>query len=298
MPVKNSTVESSAPRDRKWSQDRRLRFIDFRLQWDGRINRADLRKFFGISVPQASLDINAYIALAPSNMVYDRSAKEYVAGPKFHSCFETSSPQQYTAQLLAVEQRALSEDMLIVGYRPPFAVVPVPGRTLSAETLAAVVRAIKVRSKLRVDYFSIARDEELTREISPHALGFDGLRWHARAFCHLRGRFADFVIGRISNIRDESASDIDPKEDVDWAREVKVVLAPHPSLGDIARKGVEADFGMKAGKVAVACRQAMLYYLLRRLNLADDGTPVAGSPQIVIANLKELAPSIAPPGQA
>ena len=32
-----------------WSQDKRLEFIDFRLQWTGKINRSDLVDFFGIS---------------------------------------------------------------------------------------------------------------------------------------------------------------------------------------------------------------------------------------------------------
>ena len=44
----------------RWGQERRLEFIDFRLYWEGRINRSDLIDFFGISVPQASLDLAKY----------------------------------------------------------------------------------------------------------------------------------------------------------------------------------------------------------------------------------------------
>ena len=66
----------------KWGQDRRLEFIDVRLRWDGRINRSDLTTFFGISVPQASLDIARYVELAPDNAVYDRSARVYLAGER------------------------------------------------------------------------------------------------------------------------------------------------------------------------------------------------------------------------
>ena len=43
-----------------WGQERRLEFIDFRLLWEGRLNRADLTTFFRISVPQASLDLAKY----------------------------------------------------------------------------------------------------------------------------------------------------------------------------------------------------------------------------------------------
>jgi hypothetical protein len=40
-----------------WGQERRLEFIDFRVLWDGRINRAELVEFFGTSIQQASHDL-------------------------------------------------------------------------------------------------------------------------------------------------------------------------------------------------------------------------------------------------
>lgn len=58
-----------------WGQERRLEFIDFRLLWEGRLNRADITEFFRISVPQASLDLAKYQEIAPGNMVYDRTQK-------------------------------------------------------------------------------------------------------------------------------------------------------------------------------------------------------------------------------
>ena len=44
---------------RRCGQERRFEFIEFRLLWDGRLNRADLTAYFGISVPQASMDLAA-----------------------------------------------------------------------------------------------------------------------------------------------------------------------------------------------------------------------------------------------
>jgi hypothetical protein len=286
-----------APRNGNWSQDRRLRFIDFRLQWDGKINRSDLRSFFGISVPQASKDISRYLALAPQNIEYDKRAKEYVAAPTFWAIYDTSTPQQYTAQLLGINQHVLPKEASLMGYEPPVASVPVPIRKLSSETLSALVRSIRMRSKLRIDYLSITREEASAREVSPHAFGFDGLRWHVRAYCHHREKFRDFVIGRISNIEGEKASEIDANADAEWERELEVVLAPYPKLSASAKMGVEADFGMVEGKVSVKCRQAMLYYFFRRLNLNDEGNPVITPPQIIVWNLEQLAPYIALPGQ-
>ena len=224
-----------ASRNGSWSQDRRLRFIDFRLQWDGKINRSDLRVFFGISVPQASMDISRYLTLAPQNIEYDKRAKEYIAASTFCAIYDTSTPQQYTAQLLGLNQHVLPKEASLMGYEPPVASVPVPIRKLSTETLSALVRSVRTGSKLRLDYLSITREEASTREISPHAFGFDGLRWHVRAYCHHREKFRDFVIGRISNIDGERASEINPNADAEWGRELDVVLAPYPKLNSSAK---------------------------------------------------------------
>jgi len=59
------------------AQLQRLRFIDFLLDHYGQFNRAVIMDYFGMSKPQASLDIQAYIQLAPGNVEYNRSRKYY-----------------------------------------------------------------------------------------------------------------------------------------------------------------------------------------------------------------------------
>jgi hypothetical protein len=44
------------------------------LFWEGHVNRSDLMEKFGLSVNQASTDLNRYSGFAPENMVYDKSA--------------------------------------------------------------------------------------------------------------------------------------------------------------------------------------------------------------------------------
>ena len=36
----------------RWGVEKRLEFIEFRLYWEGGINRADITEQFGVSVPQ------------------------------------------------------------------------------------------------------------------------------------------------------------------------------------------------------------------------------------------------------
>ena len=166
----------------KWSQERRLQFIDFRLQWGGRINRRDVTDFFKISVPQASADIARYAELAPGNLVYDTSSRIYVATAAFTPHFESSGARQYLSQLLALERQILMSDQAFLAFRPPMASVPLPTRTIDSKTLALMLQAIAERAKLKIRYQSIARDEPQERFISPHAFGYDGVRWHVRAF--------------------------------------------------------------------------------------------------------------------
>jgi hypothetical protein len=282
----------------RWSQERRLQFIDFRLQWDGRINRRDVTEFFKISVPQASADLSRYGDLGPGNLRYDGSSRTYVATPDFAPLFETTGSRQYLAQLIALERDVLTPDQAFLSFRPPVGSVPLPSRTIEPKILGAMLRAIAGGSMVHIRYQSIAREEEQGRFISPHAFGHDGVRWHVRAYCHLREGFRDFVFGRILSAGEAVASPIDPSSDTEWNRFVDLVLTPHESLTTSQRRGVEIDYGMKSGKVTVSCRQAMLFYTLRTLNFELNGMPRKGERQVVISNLAEIRSLLPKPGQA
>lgn len=282
----------------KWSQGRRLQFIDFRLQWGGRINRRDVTDFFKISVPQASADIARYAEVAPGNLDYDTSSRTYVATSAFAPHYESSGARQYLSQLLALERQILSSDQAFLAFRPPVASVPLPNRTVEPNTLALLLQAIAERAKLRIKYQSIARDEPQERFISPHAFGYDGVRWHVRAFCHLREGFRDFILGRILSPGAPAVSEIDSSKDREWHTNVDLILKPDDSLSPKQREGVEIDYGMKNGKVTVPCRQAMLFYTLRTLHFEPNGAPRKGEKQVVIANLAEIKSLLPKPGQA
>ena len=254
--------------------------------------------FFKISVPQASADIARYAEVAPGNLEYDTSSRTYVATPAFDPHYESSGARQYLSQLLALERQILTGDQAFLAFRPPMASVPLPNRTVEPKILALLLQAIAERAKLRVRYQSIARDEPQERFISPHAFGYDGVRWHVRAFCHLREGFRDFVLGRILSPGAPAASEIDSTQDREWHSNVDLILKPDASLTARQREGVEIDYGMKNGKVTVPCRQAMLFYTLRTLNFEPNGTPRQGEKQVVIANLSEIKPLLPKPGQA
>ena len=273
----------------KWSQERRLEFIDFRLRWDGRLNRAALIDFFGISTPQASLDIAKYTELAPGNLEYDRSGRVYLASAEFKPVFLTGQPSRYLNDLLATASGLIEPEASFIGWQPPFAAVPIPGRVMSADILAALLKSMRDGSALKVSYQAMTRPEPTERLLSPHALAHDGYRWHIRAYCHSRNQFRDFVIARILSIGGTEPAVAPPFEDQEWQTMVKLVLGPHPGLAEGHRRVIELDYGMESGEVVLECRQALLFYLLKHLGL-DAGREVKPeAQQIILKNADEIA---------
>jgi hypothetical protein len=274
----------------RWGQDRRLEFVDFRLRWDGRINRSDLMAFFGISVPQASLDIARYLDLAPANAVYDRSSKVYLATDRFTPLFPANQPERYLNELLARTTGVLQPELSFLGWAPPVAAVPSPNRALPVDTLVALLSAIRKNTALSIIYQSMSSTEPAQRTIAPHALGHDGFRWHVRAYCHKRSAFADFVIPRIVSIEPTQTPGTDGSDDEAWHRVVRLVLAPNPELSEAHRRVIELDYGMTKGEVELSCRQALLFYSLKRLGLLDVQPGQPHVQQIVLRNHEEIAP--------
>lgn len=285
--VSNASVAHRPPSG-PWGQERRLEFIDFRLQWDGRLNRSDLMEHFGISMPQASADIAAYSEMAPCNLTYDRSARVYVATDDYSPVFETTGSEHYLNDLLALTTGVLSADGSFVGWAPSLAMAASPTRSVPPDVLIWTIRAIRNKSSIEVLYQSMSRSEPSWRRISPHALGHDGFRWHARAYCHARGAFRDFVFARTLDVRDGHPTSIRSEDDAAWQSTVKLVLVPNVGLSASKRKVVELDYAMTESQVVLETRQAMLYYVLQRLGLSRDGELRPEAQQIQLKNASEV----------
>ena len=283
--TKKPSLPDAGPKTRSpWSQDRRLEFIDFRLRWDGRINRSDISTFFGISIPQASLDLAKYLELAPENLSYDRSARIYLAGPKFKPVFASSHSSQYLNELLAIQEGVLERNASFIGWQPPVAIVPTPGRVLNAGTLTALLSSMREKTCMQVLYQSMNEVEPQPRVISPHAFAHDGYRWHVRAYCHLRKQFRDFVIARILTIEPVDCVAPSHQEDIEWQTMVELVIEPNPKLPASHQRAIELDYGMTQGQARIVCRQALLFYILQHLGLNQDSGQRPEAHQIVLKN--------------
>lgn len=254
----------------RWGQERRLEFIDYRLRWDGQINRSSLTDFFGISVPQASLDITEYAKLAESNLEYDTRARVYRATESFKAVFPSSAVERYLDDLLRVAVQPEIPYGSFLGWQSPVAAVPKLGRRLNADIVGVILRAIREKELVEVFYQSLTDPEGGERMLSPHALVHDGNRWHVRAYCHKRKAFRDFSLTRIKHCKYVGQDRDRADEDYAWNTMVNVVLTPHPGLTPAQRKLIENDFLMEGGEMHVECRRALLLYLLFQLNLNED----------------------------
>lgn len=283
----------------RWGVEQRLEFIEFRLFWEGHVNRSDLMDQFGVSVNQASTDLNRYIGFAPANMVYDKSARTYVRGSAFQPQFLEPDASRYLAQLRSVAENILDREDSWIANLPSFASAPTPVRGVDPVTLRSVVGAIRRSEEIEIRYQSLSSPDPRWRWIAPHAIAFDGFRWHARAFCLTDECFKDFLLSRMIEIRGSRESGTSADDDLDWNSEVVLEVAPHPELSETQAKVIALDYGMRGGSAKIKVRRALLYYALRRLGLDTD--PAARRPQdqqIVLMNAPEIghsAPRVSAP---
>jgi hypothetical protein len=245
------------------AQKERLFHIDFRLYFLGAVNRNDLVTRFGIKEAAATRDITLYKELAPKNSEYDTKAKTYIQRDGFTPFFSYTS-----SQVLAALLYGFGDDFVGTNLAFNAAEAPTQLHLPSCDILALVTRAIYNQKAILISYCSLSSG--LTyREIVPHTLIDNGLRWHVRGFDRLKGQFIDLVINRIKAItliESDAITEAEGQEaDTQWNRFVKLHLIPHPSLKH--PKTIEHEYGMTDGSLSISVRAAVAGYVLRRWNI-------------------------------
>lgn len=271
----------------RWSVEQRLGFIERRLYWDAQINRSDLIEHFSISTPQASADLAHYDQVAPGNMTYDNRAKAYVVTPTFQPRVEPNA-RQYLAQLQLIADDVLREGESWLGWVPPYGIVPRVRRKLEASVLRSILEAIHQGRALEIHYQSLQSETPSTRWVAPHALSFDGQRWHVRAWCYRREKFLDFVLARVLGVLGSRDETCDATQDRAWHCTAKVRLGPNPKLALSHQRAIALDYGMVDGVVEIEVRLSLVYYLKRQmlLDITDHVPPERA--QVVLLNADEL----------
>lgn len=274
----------------RWGVEQRLEFIEFRLFWEGSINRADIVEFFGVSIPQASKDLTLYQERAPGNMEYDKRGKRYVAAKKFVLRFLDPDPYVYLAQLRSVAEGSVPSNDSWIAELPKTDVALTPKRDVDIEVLRKILDAVREGVSVDVFYQSMnkVRPDPIWRRITPHAFGYDGFRWHVRAYCHLEHKFKDFLLPRMLEVGRKGDPGATGEQDWLWNNFFDVVIGPHPDLTESQKKVVAKDYGFDHGNGVLSVRYAMLFYVLKRLGLLVDAAKQSPRTQHIVAlNRKE-----------
>ncbi|WP_064663266.1 WYL domain-containing protein [Pseudoalteromonas sp. MQS005] len=243
----------------------RIAHIDFTLLFKGEAVRADLVDRFSIAAAQATKDFTLYRELAPSNIEYDQKLKLHKRGEAFEPLFDYD-----VVRTLATISQGYG-DGFTGKVKPPLACeAPYHLNKPSLSIVAKVTEAIHKGKALSITYVSLSSGET-TREIVPHTLVDNGLRWHVRGFDRKHGEFRDFVLTRIKAafvLEDSTLSPSVIKEseletqDRQWNRFVELELVPHPRIEH--SEAIELDYGMTGGVLKVEIRAATAGYLLRQ----------------------------------
>lgn len=283
-------TKSQQLRDLVWSAVQRLQFIEFRLLWEGHVNRSDLIETFGISVPQSTLDFREYMERAPGNMDYDKRLRHYFPTSTFKPVFISDRAEGYLSQLTALAVSGENQSIPgLIGATPSFDILPAPERRVDSNTLQQLLKSMRERLSIEIHYQSLSSPNPNWRRISPHSLASDGLRWHLRAYCHAKEEFRDFVLGRIMDIRDEQASTVSATADAEWNELIKVTIAPNPALTADQHKIIERDYSMKQGVGEILVRRSLFFYLKRRLGLDDGEEKSPASQQVIIVKIESVS---------
>lgn len=247
------------------AQRERLAHIDFVLMFKGEARRTDLVERFNIAPSVATQDFARYKEIAPQNVVYDEKRKQHLKAASFISLFDFD-----VIRTLATLSQGFG-DGFSGQLKPPLACeAPYHLNKPNLSIVAKVTEAIHKGKALSITYVSLSNGET-TREIVPHTLVDNGLRWHVRGFDRKHGEFRDFVLTRIKAavvLEDSTLSPSFIKEseletqDRQWNRFVELELVPHPRIEH--SEAIELDYGMTGGVLKVEIRAATAGYLLRQ----------------------------------
>lgn len=267
------------PNELTWDQTLRFRLLEIVLQWEGRLTTNHLCTAFNIGRQQASRDINLYLNdYSPEGLVYDKRLKGYKPTAQFVPRFSEGKVDEYLMLLHREKQHqrqhvagVLSLPLMDLRYGH-IEILDVPHRHIEPVIVRGLVQAARSQLRVDVDYVSLSSEERSGRNIVPHTLVYDGIRWHVRAYCEKKGEYLDFVMSRFRGepeLLDTSPHGRD--QDLEWNTQVTAVVIPNPTLSAGQQAIIASDYAMQDGKLQLNQRIPLMHYALERMQVSYNG---------------------------
>ena len=256
-----------------WAARERLRSVELRLWWRGWVGRGELKEDFGISPAQASSDLQRYLELNEGAMFYQTSRKRYESTaamePKIHIPVLEEGIGLVMGEMVGARWQ---RELFYAGKSSPGGVsaVELPLRKGDPRVERMVVLAAGGRKKMRVKYASVNSGKSSWRELCPRAFGWDGRRWHARAYCLENEGWRDFVLGRIEEA-EWPEGEVEVPRDEEWEEWDVVRLQINQRLSSEKRRALRMDYGMDGEVLEIRTRKAMRGYVLAEMYLSEEG---------------------------
>ena len=273
-------------KDANFSQKQRLAYIDFKLLFVGFVTRAEIVSHFEKGLTAASRDLNYYKELCPNNMTYNTKQKKYFQSDKFTPLFT------HDARRTLVKLANNISDGFDAIKDTSFPVeAPSQLNIPDIFIVARLVQSIINQKPVSIIYTSLSSGSA-AREIVPHQIVDNGLRWHIRAYDRKSNSFRDFVLTRISKVTIKEhlvESHEDKLEDHQWMRMMPLQLVAHPKNIKFPT-AIELDYGMENKVLELNVRAALAGYLLRRWNVdcTKEASLIGGEYQLWLRNRETL----------
>ncbi len=268
------------------NQLNRMQFIEFILYWEGSIQNKDLVRQFGISRQKAWQDLLLYRKNHPEQFIDANKKSVYIAKQEFY-------PQKFVPEI----------DLYLEWIQSPYCFHqdnfskkdstsnPLrPSRNVAVSLIRKLVKAIKDKQRVEVDYVSLSNPDREGRIISPFTFVNTGVRWHIRGWCEKHKEYRDFVLSRFRGDVDFLGnSNKTGMDDIAWNTEITLILSPDRRLSKAQQEVIANDYQMKNSRLELKTKAALAHYLLQQIqvNLKTlDANPEAQ--QLELVNLKDV----------
>ncbi len=249
-----------------YEEQHRFRMIEIILYWEGSLNTSQITSALNIQRNRASTIISQYKKTYPDSLHYDASLKTYLPGTKFQLHHAQDSFSEYVSYLRTYKGGCLDGGFSshICSLNEPLAPLPITRQ---------IVSAITRREILDVSYASMnSPDQPKYRQIAPHTLIHNGLRWHTRAYCLRNNRFQDFVLGRFLTVTfsGKAPIEMDKSRDTFWTEQVTIKIKPKSDLSLKKRKIIAVEHCMVDDELELSFPKALLLYKLQQFHLSPE----------------------------
>ncbi|MCU8059065.1 WYL domain-containing protein [Shewanella sp. SM34] len=265
----------------------RFKAIEYMAYWEGGVNASRLSRLFGINANLIGRVIKEYRERHPLNLVYDAKDAEkiYIPTEQFSPHYIPLSWSSYSGYMLSHSNEHIKQLYGLDTIADHIAQISNPDPVI----MRVLLKAIRQNRKISLLYRSRSNPAGLRREIAPHAISNDGIRWHCRAFCFKRNDYADFNIGRMNDLSFTDKSSKPQEDDVLWRRIVEIHIDANPCLSETERNLVFHDYGKK-DQFVIRTRAALVDYTIQfyRLGRSVDAPPKAHP--LIVKNIDQLTP--------